>query len=1828
MFRLPRVLGLCLLSASLAGPALADRRLAVTDNADYPGHDYKTLKEVSREVCETACLDDRTCKAFTYNTSVSWCFLKDRVSEPVGFDGAVAGRVLEARTLDKSVEAQRLQELKFLTKAYRDERLSLKRDLEKAYGRTAGGYDDLVSYGISAASQNDFKGALSNFGAALLLDETDPVIWIRFATAALYFQTDNWNDRYQKQRWATAAAIQAYLATDTGDRDRASILSLLGKSLEVRSAWRDALRTYRASLDLVEDQQLRAVYNDLVGQHGFRVTSHQVDSESNTPRLCVNFSDPLPKAGFEPGHFVTIPGIDGLAVEHSGSQICIDGVEHGKRYRVSVRSGLPSADGEALLKSAELNLYVRDRSPWVGFSGRSYVLPNGEDAGIPVQTVNTDSVEAVLYRLGERNLPSVLDGRFLKQLTTYQAEKIANTSGEELWRGHVDVRSSLNQTVTTNIPVRDLIKDLQPGLYVLSARPAAALKEEWKPQASQWFIVSDIGLTSFTADDGLHVFARSLGTAEVLARANVRLVAKNNEVLGQTVTDAQGYAKFASGLLRGKGGNQPRLVMAELERGDYAFLDIAQAGFDLTDRGVAGRAAPGAVDLYLTTERGIYRPGERVHATVLARDRSGKALQDGLPLTAVLERPDGVEFKRTVIRDGGAGGYYLSEDLPEGAALGTWTLKVHTDVKRAPVATATVLVEDFLPDRLKLDVDLPGDVLDPDGAAALTVQADFLYGAPGAGLKLDGEVRVKPFDGDLPGLKGYRFGLHDDPSDTRFDTFASGVLTDDSGKAGLTLSLPPLPRTTRLYEAVATIRLHDTNGRTVEQQVRRPVRPDGTRLGIRPLFDGNAVDEGGTAEFDLALVDGQGHKRALKDVSWTLERLNTDYQWYFADGAWRYEPVTNSSRVASGTLDLTDDQANPLSVPVDWGRYRLEVRSGGQNATASSMVFDAGWYAEASATPSPDFLDISTDNPRYGIGEDVKLRINPRFAGQARISVLNGGLVHQQVVDVPEEGATVSLPVTENWGTGAYVTATLYRGSDREAGRLPQRALGIQWVSVDASDRTLAVTLDVPDRVDPRGPLTVPLSISNSKPGEAVFVTLAAVDVGILTLTDYQSPDPASWYYGQRALGVGLHDLYGYLLDPWAGEAGRVRSGGDGVTGGMKGKPPTQRLLAFHSGIVEVGPDGRAEVTFDLPDFNGTVRLMAMAWSASSVGRAEQDVLVNDPVVLTASTPRFLAPGDQSRVLVELANVRGPSGDYALTINPDRHLSLDDPAGQFTLTLEKGARVSVPVGLTARVSGEAELALSLKGPDGAELTSLARISVQSPAQPVRQREIVTLAANGGKLVLDEGYTDGFLIETLKTTISVTGTGALDVPGLVGALDRYPYGCAEQITSRALPLVYLDAVSLSAGLGADADIRKRVQTAITDVLSRQTSSGSFGLWYPTSGDFWLDSYVTDFLTRAREKGYSVPEVAYGLALDNLGNRIAYAPDFSSGGEDIAYALYVLARAGKASLGDLRYYADVKLASFSSPMAKAQIGAALALYGDKARSDKAFRASVNGLGQDPLAGARTFRRDYGSGIRDEAAVLTLASEAGSSVVNVSRLAVRLGRELGREAHHSTQEQAWSLLAANAMLQRADSLKLSLNGIAYSGPLYRTFSGDALGSKAVTLENQSDESISVALETVGRPVDPQPARVEGYSLSRTYYTIEGDRISPEQVNQNDRMVVVLSVSAEDRSGGRLMVVDPLPAGFEIENPNVRPNGDPKQFPWIGALANTEMTEARADRFAAAVTRSSQDTPGFKLAYMVRAVTPGVYHHPAALVEDMYRPTLRGTTGEGQVEVIGLRR
>src|SRR5262245_8291860 len=613
----------------------------------------------------------------------------------------------------------------------------------------------------AAFARNDFRTGLQLLGQIAAVAPDDSSNWLRLAKAVLQIRPGNERERTTLlERAATAAYIGYQRSKDRNEE--AEALLVIARSYADRQLWRPALEAMRVSLELREVAEVRLQYERMRDEHGFRLLDYSVDADAASPRVCFQFSEDLPGRRTDLSPFVAVVGQDRPALSVDKRQICVEGLKHGERYAITLRAGIPSSVNETLSKSAEFNVYVRDRKPFVRFTNKAFVLPRTGQRGIPLVSVNTTAVAIEIYRIGDRNLlTTVIGNDFQRALDRFDIGRLAEERGAQVWKGEMQVEQTLNTDVTTAFPVGEAIGNVQAGVYVMVAHavgdPGA---RDYDQLATQWFIVSDLGLTAFSGNDGVHAFVHSLETTQPRGTVEVRLLSRSNEVLSTKRTDDAGYVQFEANLARGEGSLAPALLIATDARGDYAFLSLKTPAFDLTDRGVSGRVAPAGLDAFVYAERGVYRSGETVQLTALLRDAQGSAAL-GVLLTLVVERPDGVEYRRVIAPDQGLGGRTLALPLVASSPTGTWRVRAFTDPKRPSVGETTFMVEDYVPDRLEFELATTVKSVSRTQPAEITVDGRYLYGTPAADLALEGEVDIGVAN-ERPTFPRYQFGFSDE----------------------------------------------------------------------------------------------------------------------------------------------------------------------------------------------------------------------------------------------------------------------------------------------------------------------------------------------------------------------------------------------------------------------------------------------------------------------------------------------------------------------------------------------------------------------------------------------------------------------------------------------------------------------------------------------------------------------------------------------------------------------------------------------------------------------------------------------------------------------------------------------------------------------------------------------------------------------------------------------------------------------------------------------------------------------------------------------------------
>ncbi|MEC9345827.1 MAG: alpha-2-macroglobulin [Pseudomonadota bacterium] len=1552
----------------------------------------------------------------------------------------------------------------------------------------------------------------------------------------------------------------------------------------------------------------------------------EVQSERASPRVCLTFEEKIAPEQAAPldSYVATDSGVR-LTARPDENRLCLEGMHHGETYRLTLHAGLKGASGRETTGQS-LDISIPDRAPQLRFASTGFVLPRVDSAGLPLETINLDKARLLVLRVSDSDvIEKVRNGEISRRISYFTVGQVASRIGTNIWTGTIDIENRPNAAVRTAIPVDRILPDDKTGLYLAVAEQVgdSDRREYWA--TAQWFVVSDIGLSVFRAADGLTVLARSVAGTEPLPDVSVRLIAQDGHTLTTATTDDTGVARIAAGWLRGEENNRPRALYADGHAGDFVMIDFDNGAVDLTGLGMEGRTAPGTLDAYVTTERGIYRPGETVHLTALLRTDRSKAVT-GLPLQLSVRRQDGVEVWNRVLAEAGAGGYATVIDLPPNAMTGRWSATVTVGKDTPPLGTVQFQVEDFVPPRLEMTLEAERR----DDAIAISTRADFLYGAPGSDLGGEAGLLIRAASAPSPAHKGYSFGLADEADLEPRQRDSVRFTTGPDGTATAELPLGALPATSRPLEALVRASVFDTGGRPVSRTTRVQLGNLPLLIGIRPDFAGTHVATGSTAGFDIVALDPQGRPVA-RDLDVRIVRETVEYIWYKRYESWDYQVVrSDAGTVLDQELAVQADGPGQVAQAfADWGHYRIEAVDRASGA-ASSLRFMAGWWGAAPGDedPAPELVALGLPPGEHRAGDEVELRVEPPFTGGVQVTVADSEVRDTVVATVPQGGGTVRVKLPEAGPAGVWLLVNAFGAPDGVRSQAPRRAVGAIHVPYDQSGARLDVSLDAPAETLPQTTVPVRVTFGPDQAGADTFVSLAAVDDGVLQLTGFGAPDPAVYFLRARRPGIELFDLYGRFIDAAGSKRGRVRSGGDEAamanSAQLANLPrKSEPVVALFSGIVRVGTDGSATIPLDIPDFDGRLRLMAQAWSPTRVGKASQALTVRRPMLASLSLPRFLAPGDSATVTASLRNLAAAEGTWSAAIIADGALSATgEPLATY---LRPGDTARLTARLFTTTPGTGSVTLRVTGPDGSVIERRRMLDVRA-GYPAITRRYLSEVQPGGSLAADPSLADGLFPASVRISVGINPLPDFDLPGILAGLNRYPYGCAEQTTSTAMPLLALPGLMKELGITARDSSRKGVGIAIDRLSAMQSADGGFGVWRAgDSSNDWLSAYVTEFLVRADKAGFDVPRTVLDRALRNMSDVLGRV---GHGGyvevNAAAYAAHVLAQAGIADPATVIRIADFGFERTRSLLAQAQFAAAVSLVGDSRSADAMFAR----LGEPPV---EDFWRheDYGSSLRDRAAALALMAESGH--VAWSTLVARAGL-LADRLHDddwlSTQEQGWTVRAAHALMQypvRGTGLSVddATVELAAGQPWYRTV---ATAADLPRVRNTGDTALHGVVSVTGVPMAAPPAGDDGFRISRRIVDRNGRPLDPALLAQNDIVIVILSGERGASGPSQALLVDWLPAGLEPEN-EVLGGESTTDRPWLGQLSTTAHEERRDDRFVAALDLEGTNGPAsrrtFRVAYVARAVTPGTYTWPGTWIEDMYRPQQHGIAAAAEVRI-----
>lgn len=1549
-----------------------------------------------------------------------------------------------------------------------------------------------------------------------------------------------------------------------------------------------------------------------------------------------------------------------------------------RTFRVQVGAAIASADGATLATAQTCSATSEAMPPAFHFASRGVVLPAGRNGGLPVVTVNTPEVDVQFLRVRPQSLAAFLERVGGRRATGTDpadtdpsdvdpdpSSRLRGTVGVDQLESLRELADSvhLGRFATDPRPDRrnvsflpiESIKELrEPGVYVAVMNPPGRFAWDWQVT---WFHVTDIGLHVRRHAAQTDVYATSLEHGTAMRGIEVSLIDASGRAIAQAHTDADGRAVFAGA------SDAARAVLAR-RSGELSLVALRDPALDLSEFDVTGHPSRNQ-KLFVYAGRDLYRPGESFDVSVLARDADGRPLPapaagGAPPLTLTLKKPSGDVAGTRLVRAHATGtGYYRQAvEIPADAPTGRWTLELRTDPgARQPTASWPFQVEEFLPERMSLRLAADEAPMRGDAPLQVKVQGDYLYGAPAAGNRLLGSVAVERHRQPLPqAWPGFVFGdLDDDASRKRQDLPETQL--DDAGAAQVEVPADVAERRS-VMRLRASFSLLESGGRPVVRSVERAWWPAPAMIGVRPLFDRDVTRESSPASFELVRSDPDGRFVPAKSVSLRLVREDRRWYWRFDEGrGWNGGYTVEEELVEARTLALAE--RTTVSLPVTWGRYRLEVHDPDTGLSMRHRFF-AGWGAQDADDigQRPDRVQLRLEGAPFRAGDRARLTIVPPHDGEALVTVEGDRVLLHRRVKVRASGTSIEIPIDAAWNRhDLYVGVVAFRPGSAGDRVTPARAIGLVHLPLARDERRMQVAIAAPARVQPERtvPVTLKLTDGAGRPvTDGATVTLSAVDVGILNVTRHATPDPFDFFFGRHRFGADLLDLYGRLIERMEGTRAKQRFGGDAAMRDTQSLPRRVRLVDLFSGPVAVNADGEATVPLALPDFNGTLRLMAVAHTADRYASAQAEMVVAAPIVAELSMPRFVSPGDSATIALDVTNLSGAPQTVAVAVQAGAPLRMTGTPAPVKLA----DRQRTVLRFTAEATDAIGLApVRVTVTAGAlKLVREAVLQVQ-PATPA-VREVRRLRLEPGAVAkLDATLADGLWPAATTVGLTVSNRPPIDLRDAVQGLLGYPYGCLEQTTSSAYPLLLIDDAA-AAALGLKPlpreERERRLAAAFTRIAGLQQPQGGFGLWssgQPTEA--WLTAYVAGFLQDARAAGFAVPEtlatrtqaavleqLQRGLALQSRApreprrdaqGRFADAREAEATRiahqrfAEAAHAGYVLAREQRAPLATLRTLHDQWRDGARSPLPLVHLALALRLMGDEPRAVAALDDAMTrayGLNPAAAAGWGDWLGDYGSSIRDPALAYALMMRHRVEHPRRELLLQAAGDASAQRRWLSTQERVALVSAARAAggdgapwraTLQAGGERIALGSAANE---QRTFDAAAL-RRGLSVSNDGDAPLFVEMAVSGYPTRAPASRSDLIAIERSWWTADGSAAAGRRLETGALLVVRLRVQAAQRVRDGL-VVDRIPAGVEVENRNLSQGPAAGDFKVDGVNVAEAMgdgrirhVEYRDDRFVAA---AELDGRPLDLFYLVRVVTPGRFVVPAPFAEDMYRPEIRG--------------
>lgn len=1588
---------------------------------------------------------------------------------------------------------------------------------------------------------------------------------------------------------------------------------------------------------------------DIPGKNNFTVLEAMVKTGTEQ-QISVNFSDPLKKGQNFKG-LVVLEGDDDLKFTVKGNTLKVYPSKTIKGLiNLEIFEGIQSVEDYKLKEKYVERIAFEQLKPQLRMLTNGTILPSSNNLKINFEAVNLKAVDVSVLRIYENNVLQFLQGNNLNG--TYNLKSVARPIATKKIVLQNNLSSNTGKWTAHALDLRTLISPEMGAMYrvELNYRPMYGLYQcntvnfgqeteeenydtenetsfwdgsenyysdyyegyDWNerenPCHTSYYVNKKVGVNILASDIGVSVkkgvnnsyfiAVNDIVGTDPVPNAKITFYNFQQQALGDVLTDTDGTAIYDADHLA---------YFAIVEhRGQKTYIKLNDGNaLSVSKFNVSGIQLKKGMKGFIFGERGVWRPGDQLFLSFMLNDKAN-TLPEGHPVKLELIDPYNKVVHREIKTNGLNNFYDFTIKTNENAPTGNWLAKISVG---GASFTKTLKIETIKPNRLRIKTGFEDEILSASKPIAGTLDVQWLHGAIAKNLKVDITSKFRSQTTSFKTFPGYVF---DDPSRSFSveDQVVFNGIVDEKGKADFSIAPSLEGVAPGMLKAAFITKVYENGGDFSTDVFTKTYSPYATYVGLNvPKGDktrGMLLTDTPHG-FEVVTVDDTGKPKAVKGIKVSIHKINWRWWWDTSEdnlssyngGQYRekvFEKTIHTNAQGKGSFNFE------LKYP-NWGRYLVRVEdSEGGHATGKVMYIDWPGWAGKSRKSDPSaatMLVFSTDKETYSVGETATVTFPSSEGGRALVTIENGSEVLQSLWVETRQGETkFQFPVTDLYTPNVYISISLLQPHASTANDAPIRLYGVVPIGVENSETKLQPEITMPEVLVPEENITIKVK---EKQGKAMTYSIAIVDEGLLDLTRFKTPDPWGAFYAHEALGVKTWDVYDDVIGAFGGRIDQVFAiGGDGEIAGAKNKKANRfEPMVVHLGPFSLKEGGTGTHHVKIPKYIGSVRTMVIAGDAEkeAYGTAVKTTPVRKPLMVLASLPRKMTPGEKVTLPVTVFAMEKKVKNVTLTLKEDQSFTIEGNRTQqlsFSQPDEKMAYFTLNV---TDVKGIGKIVVEARG-NGESASFEIPIDVVNPNPLTSTVQGIVLAGKGTQNMSLETFG---AIGSNIAQVEFSTLPPMNFNGRMKYLIRYPHGCVEQTTSAAFPQLFLTRI-----FDMEESKKRKIQGNVMNAISRlgsfQLVNGGFSYWPgQNSTDDWGTTYAGHFLLEAEKKGYVLP-IGFKSNWVKYQRNAAKQWRSTSKGSDLAqaYRLYTLALSGNAELASMNRLRET---SSLSNEAKFRLAAAYGHIGQTAVARELLSDAVLDFDSP-----KQYYGTYGSSDRNRAMALETYAIMKDRTKS-QQMAKMVAQRLSGNHWMSTQSTSYGLLAmakfADLVGGKGIKAKISLRGNTERISTTMTLAERELdivkGTNNITISNETNHTLYVRIINSGiLPVGAEKEVQRNLEVKRSFKGRNGTPLDIAAISQGTDFIA--EVTLKNTTGNPLKNValtEIFPSGWEIVNTRFTDFGDFAQ----NEVSHTDLRDDRANFY---FDMKKGESKTFRI--LLNASYLGRYYLPGIQAEAMY--------------------